>query len=889
MPTELPADPVSGSASHGRPAHSPWPPFPWNPADLDNAIIGRDAARASLGRAIDDVCVDWAVRLHLVVSGHGLGKSRILRSVLDDARLRHPDLRTVLVRCPAISGGGLFRFWDALFRSLFEIPQQADSDTAAALLSRALARHVIPDDADFLARALAGAGAGTGVDDGGEVARCSTLVGRVVEALAFERPLVLVVDDAHRGSRRDFALSAALPATAKGRPLLLVLSGSERLADHLPGWERLPVTRLESLTEADAERMLRLYFTGLRPQPTRNLLERLIGTGGGNSYALKSLVRWLVEVRGIAFEEGAWRLDETRILRMKVPDTLDGVVHARFLALPDADRELLAQAACVGREFWSGALVAVVRSDAPIARVAEIDFLGGPNIERIRDALGRFVDQRILEVRQSRLRGEECYAFRSQVQWQVALDGLPTTTRQSYHRIILAWLERQTDALRLAGDADSALGRELGRHAEGAGLMAMAAEHYHRTARAALAEGHPRAALASLEDALRLATPHQLALRLELTCDAAEVYRLLGTTGLAHEYSDRALALAWRLGDRRSAARVLSQLAELEAGRGEHTLARKLLVQALRIHEVLQDARGIAAGSLQLGRWYWQLGDFEKAMLCFRKAENIYGQLDDPSGSADVMHALGAVHYDRGDIQDAQAAYERALAMRREIDDKRGIAKTLNNLAAVWMSRRLERSVQLWEEALEMARDTGDLVLQSSVANNLGEALMLLQRHTEARAMLQRAIELGELTGNRAVLIDALRNEASLTRQAGDFEGARALLARAGEEAARLGVLRLQALVARTLGDLELAVAESDATGDPATTALAAAESAFVEAARDFERGRYDLEAADTWDRIARVLGVAGRAAEGQAAAARAMTLRKAHERGVEPPPLPPA
>jgi tetratricopeptide (TPR) repeat protein len=562
-----------------------------------------------------------------------------------------------------------------------------------------------------------------------------------------------------------------------------------------------------------------------------------------------------------------------------------------LLALTDGERTLLAQAASIGREFWTGALVALMRERAPMGNPKDIDFLGGASIDEMRAQLERFVEQRILEPRSSRLRGEECFGFRTNAHWQAALEGLPTTTRQDYHRVILAWLQRQSEALRSAGDNDSALERELARHAEAAGLTAEAALHHHRAARFALAEGHSRAALGSLEDGLRLVNPEQIALRLDLMADIAEVYRLLGTTGLAHEASDRALELAWRLGDRRTAARVLSQLAELEAGTGEHLLARKYLVQALRIHEVLQDPRGIASGSMQLGRWYWQLGDFDKALMCFRKAEHIYQQLSDLHGIAHVNHALGAVHYDRGDIADAQAFYEEALRLRRELDDKRGAAKTLNNLAAVWMSRRLERSVQLWEEAFDMAREMGDLGMQSSIANNLGEVLMLLERREDARQMLQRAVELAELTGHRAVLVDALRNQGVLHQREGAFEVARGLFQRAAEEAARLGVLRLQALVARALGDLELAVIHASGSigGDERGGSLVDAERFFVAAAHDFEAGRYDLEAADTLERLAHVLALAGRAAEAHATEDRAAAFRAAHTREVraEPPPLP--
>src|SRR5690606_12161034 len=124
-------------------------------------------------------------------------------------------------------------------------------------------------------------------------------LGRLLEALSFEKPLLILVDDANRASARDFALASALGAALKGRPIMLLLAGSENLSTHLPGWDRYPVTRLRPLHRHEADRMLRLFLSGLSQKPSRELIDRLVTTAAGNSYAIKALVRWLHEAGGI--------------------------------------------------------------------------------------------------------------------------------------------------------------------------------------------------------------------------------------------------------------------------------------------------------------------------------------------------------------------------------------------------------------------------------------------------------------------------------------------------------------------------------------------------------------------------------------------------------------
>jgi len=258
-------------------------------------------------------------------------------------------------------------------------------------------------------------------------------------------------------------------------------------------------------------------------------------------------------------------------------------------------------------------------------------------------------------------------------------------------------------------------------------------------------------------------------------------------------------------------------------------------------------------------------------------------------GIGEVLHVQGAVHFDRGDVGLAEKFYEEALALRRSTGDKRGLVRTLNNLGAVWMSQRLERSVGVWREALQLAQDLGDLGFQATLADNLGEALILLGRHDEARVTLDRAVELAQLTGRRATLIDALRNLALLETARGAWDAADSALTRARDEAQVLGVARLLALVRRAMGDV--VVARMEATGVVGTAgeggALAEAVTDYREAAEHFETAGYDLEAATSYEKLAAMLDLARHEGEAREYRSRALRLRAARQRPTVPPPVP--
>lgn len=879
-----------------------WPPFAWNPRDLDNPMIGRDDALDDLGRAFDGVVTNWLVRIHLLVSDYGLGKSRLLSAFIAAARARDPETFAIEVRCPSQGGGGgLFRLWDAVVRAAFAVPPEADATEAGALVMRAVERWLTPDSAALIAHLVgapvtaSGRPLGDGAEDDALLARCVGALGRLLEGLAFEKPLLIVVDDANRASARDFALATALATALKGRPIMLLLAGSPNLADHLPGWDRFPVTRLKPLARHEAERMLRLYLTGLAQPPSRELVDRLLGTAAGNSYAIKALVRWLVEAGGIvevtSSQGSRWVLEEATVQKLQIPDTLEGVIHSRIAALSADERELLAQASLIGREFWLGALVAVQRqSEAEVPNHGDlVDTFAEDDLPlKIRQVLKKLVVHRFIETRPSRFRGEECFGFRSSVHSEAALEAVPQTTRQRWHRIALSWLELQSDGLEVDGQRGLFL-RELAHHAEGAGNAAIATGYHLRAARLAVTEGHSRAALSSLEEALRLVQPEQLATRLRILHDLGEVHTLAGATDVAVDYYREALSLAWRMGDKKTGATALQRLAEVEIARGRFPDARRQLTTALRLLETLQDPQGIADSCIALGRLHWMVGEFEQALRVYRKAEHLFRRIGNEIGIGEVLHVQGAVHFDRGDVGLAEKFYQEALALRRKTHDHRGLVRTLNNLGAVWMSQRLERSVGVWREALQTARELGDLGFQATLADNLGEALMLLGRHDEAREALLRAIELAELTGRRPTLIDALRNLALLESACGAWEQAEAALGRAQREAEALGLTRLVALVQRAIGDVGFARIEATGILDEAggKGPLATAEAAFRKAASDFEAAGYDLEAATSHEKLAELLGLVGRGGEGEGHRQKALVLRRSHLRPSAPPPVP--
>jgi predicted ATPase len=138
----------------------------------------------------------------------------------------------------------------------------------------------------------------------------------------------------------------------------------------------------------------------------------LLARAGGNPLYAEEYTRMLAE-RGPG---GA----------LELPETLQGIIAARLDTLTTEEKELLQDAAVVGKVFWLGALAAISHRER--ARAEEL--LHG--LER-----REFVNRQ----RHSSFAAENEYAFRHILVRDVAYGQIPRAARADKHRAAAEWIE----------------------------------------------------------------------------------------------------------------------------------------------------------------------------------------------------------------------------------------------------------------------------------------------------------------------------------------------------------------------------------------------------------------------------------------------------------------
>ena len=178
---------------------------------------------------------------------------------------------------------------------------------------------------------------------------------RFFEAMAEQRPLVLVFEDLHWADDALLDFVDELVDRSADVPLLVIATARPELLARRPGWgggkRNATTISLSPLTDEQTARLLGALLE--RAVLQADVQTELLALVGGNPLCAEEYVRMLID-RGL--------VSGGRIATgppLPLPETVQGIIAARLDALGADEKALVQDAAVVGRSFWPGALVAL--------------------------------------------------------------------------------------------------------------------------------------------------------------------------------------------------------------------------------------------------------------------------------------------------------------------------------------------------------------------------------------------------------------------------------------------------------------------------------------------------------------------------------------------------
>jgi tetratricopeptide (TPR) repeat protein len=721
-------------------------------------VIGREELWVEIGRLLDRSAEGHGEGL-LLTGPAGIGKSQVLRAVVDRARRRGfevlagralpmelPPPFTVLrdlfrvsersTEPPAADGPGALPLFLAPY-GVGEAPERA-----AEGADRGGPRP--PEELEGLLSPFAGE-----MVEGASAGRDALLarLGEHVGALADEHPVLIAVDDlpfaddssldffrrfVDAWSRAPIAFVATAPQPATEWP--------NRTRAAMEAFERSPTLRrieLRPMSVAEVSELARWVLGGREPDPADVL--RWHAQTEGNPLFVEQLVRASSGAGPAARTPGdATSRDVTEILL------------ARERALGEGPRRMLTYAAILGREFEFPTLAAVV----------------GEGEERGTEDLDRLVQDGLV-----REKGGEVYEFVSEALRLHVYGALTETRRRLLHRKV-------GRALAARGrTSDSELARQfyLGRDDERAvDFNLKAAQSAARGYALDTAAAHVARAL----EAQRRRQPPDVRAELRILIDEGRLLDELGLLKRSEEVFLEAVETArarpqldLELG------RALLGLAQTRVDEAEWGSARLLATEAAEILERVGTPRDLMAAHRIRGTVAWRRGDLAEAERHRQSALAIAETDGTPleQGHALVDLANTMVPLGSARLDSALQLYARAGALFGTAADHAAQARVLMNTAVLeYGAGRTEDALAHLGRAIEAADRSKSPIWIGYCHINLAQWDAELGRLAEARAALDRAVRAVGPLGDRLAAEQVAMTRGMIAEAEGAFDTAEA-------------------------------------------------------------------------------------------------------------------
>ncbi|MDH2384430.1 AAA family ATPase [Bradyrhizobium sp. CER78] len=830
-----------------------------------SALVGRqeeielllrrwDQARSGAGRV-------------MVLSGEpGIGKSRIVESVLErleDGRHRHlryscsphhthsalyPVITQLELAADFEPGSGASARIDRL-EALLE-PTTTNLPLDVALIAELVG---VPMDGRYPALAISP-----------QQRREMTLNALLnqLSGLAAQKPLLIVVEDAHWIDPTSLDLLDAMVARAANLPLLLLVTVRPEFQ---PSWVGQPHVTMLSLS-----RLGRSESAGIIGDIARDkvlpeaVVEQILSRTDGVPLFIEELTRTLLE-DGPLREAADGRVLDGALPSLAIPTTLQASLAARLDLLGGAAKDVASIGAAIGREF-SYELIAAISPLAPL----DIDA-----------ALGRLTASGLVTRRGTPPLAS--YAFKHALVQDAAYVTMLRSQRRQLHADIASALIKHCSA------QTESQPEIIAHHFAEAGLAREATDHWIKAGRLAHARWANREAASFFERALRSLetlpeTTATMEQAIDLRFDLKTSLLPLGQFGRILGYLREAEALAERLGDapRLCLASIHmcqtlgftgNPLDAVKFGRHAHLLADSLGELSLRVAaslflgtacfltlhyaeaeslflkvlELLEGEPSFQQFSLAgfpavsarsfLTRICTDQGKFERGIVHGEEGIRLAEAVDHPYSLATVCWCLADLLATRGELSRAVALLERGLTVAREWNLPFLAAGNSGSLGYAYAQLgRAAEGLPLMEQALNVFENMGHRFAQALFLTPMGEVCMLAGRHTDALKFAGQALALARENGQRGGEAAALRLLGEASGRDGSPEQAEGYYREALALAKELDLRPLVARCHHGLGKLYLHAGRPDQAGEQ----LAAATTMYM----DMDM-RYWLEQAD--------------------------------------------
>ena len=470
---------------------------------VETRMIGRRRELDRLMDALRAVLEESELRAVTVLGEAGIGKSRLLYEFSNEVELLPERFRIFNGRASQAARGQPYSLVRDVFAFRFEIQDSDSPILAREKLERGMLALDAADEearmrAHFIGQLigldfssspyLAGI-----IDDSKQIRdRAFHYATQFFTAVAAKVPVILYLDDIHWADDGSLDFVNHLIRTCGDVPVMVFSLARPLLLERRPSWGEGEHAHthlsLELLTKRESRQLVEEILRHAQNIP-QVLRELVVGGAEGNPFYVEELIKMLIDHQVIIPGGGQWRVDASRLVEVRVPSTLTGVLQARLDGLSPWEQIVLQRASIIGREFWDDAL-ANLGTHITETRTE----LTTGDLPSALETLRR--KELIYRRETSTFDGTNEYLFKHAILRDVTYESVLKRSRRKFHKLAADWL------IERSGERVDEFAATIAEHYERARESARAADWYGRAAEQARDAYAPETAIGFYRKAL---------------------------------------------------------------------------------------------------------------------------------------------------------------------------------------------------------------------------------------------------------------------------------------------------------------------------------------------------------------------------------------------------
>ncbi len=711
------------------------------------SLIGRQIEWNTLQTHFSD-CKNGKGRLLFIVGQAGVGKSRLLRQF--SRRQRTGDFHILVGQC--IEGTLIHSY--APVRSALKKGFEA-KDPATVNIYKNLEEHyrreligLVPQFDRFEKEPLQ-------PKQSSDKYFLLESIFLLLQGLSRQLPTVMVLEDIHWSDEATLSLLHYLARNIPNERILLIAT----FRDEESLQPALPAT-LKNMSRENLYNTIELK--ALKPEESGLMLEEIF-KGFTVSDSFKSWIHdesegipfYIEELVKLLLEEGSIQRSGNEVQLRKpdksaLPYSIRALVQRRVGRLSEALQRVLGFSSIIGYEFDLHILVKLIEE----------------NEGYLLDQLEQLTKLQIIREIHSGI--EDRFAFTHNKIRDVIYEEMGLIKRKKYHRKVGEILEM------LHQDNLGLFAEDLAYHFEQAGIIQKAFAY-------SLEAGKKALQIHAYGDAYQ---------HFERCSKYKEMVDATGTQLLAELHTYKGLSLE-ALGSWDSAILCYEQLLSLKKPREFKVLEADAMNHLSRVHYKREDfdrSRALADGALKisreenyragicqsfynLGKNFWRLCDYSKALEYMNQAIELTSAEQDSGLKAKYLNSAGIIHLERSDYESSLQHFRKALEIFQKRGDRPGMIECLLNISIIrHVLGNMHEARQNIVNAFALAQEIGDPFGVAACAVNQAELELDLSNYDLADKLNERAGKIYMDLGHSLGLTYYLQNRAQHRMITGELD-----------------------------------------------------------------------------------------------------------------------